>query len=293
MNKHPLHLAIGLALSAVAITGCSQLAVHDADSTVAQTYQPAAFSALGAAGIPGGAMPPISAMEECEDELAAGKRHFFKVGKKKVKAIKVRATGYGAPPKSFYPDPQRRLMAMRAAKIDAYRSLAERIFGVQIWGGTTLGDMVVEKDRFRVYLDAHLQGAKVLAENPNEDGTYETIVELTIRQTFLDDTLPAREKKVSQECSPMKKTMTQAKPHPPVTFQVNTVAPPAAAPVVSFDGEAEAVVEEKPAPMAKVEPAPMATMEPVEPIVAAPEAKMPAAKTEKPMTETENFYFSE
>lgn len=108
----------------------------------------------------------------------------------KRESVKVRSTGYGAPPKSFYPDPQRRLMAMRAAKIDAYRSLAERIYGVQIWGGTTLGDMVVERDRFRVYLDTHLRGARVVAENLNEDGSYETEVEVNVDQSLLGIAVP-------------------------------------------------------------------------------------------------------
>ena len=107
-------------------------------------------------------------------------------------AVKIRVTGYGAPPKAFYPDPQRRLMAMRAAKIDAYRSLAERVTGIQIWGGTTIGDMVVEKDRFRVYIDTFITGARVIAENPLDDGTFETIVELTVGQPFLVKTLPQR-----------------------------------------------------------------------------------------------------
>jgi len=112
-------------------------------------------------------------------------------------AVKIRVTGYGAPPKSFYPDPQRRLMAMRAAKIDAYRSLAERVTGIQIWGGTTIGDMVVEKDRFRVYIDTYINGARVIAENPLDDGTFETIVELTVDQNFLTKTLP---EKVINDC---------------------------------------------------------------------------------------------
>ena len=112
-------------------------------------------------------------------------------------AVKIRVTGYGAPPKSFYPDPQRRLMAMRAAKIDAYRSLAERVTGIQIWGGTTIGDMVVEKDRFRVYIDTYINGARVIAENPLDDGTFETIVELTVDQNFLNKTLP---EKATNDC---------------------------------------------------------------------------------------------
>ena len=129
-----------------------------------------------------------SGMTECIGDDG----HYINMSGKKVSQVKVRATGYGAPPKSFYSDPQRRLMAMRAAKVDAYRSLAERINGVQIWGGTTLGDMVVEKDRFRVYLDTTLRGARVIAENPHEDGSFETIVEVSVDQQLLSMALPAK-----------------------------------------------------------------------------------------------------
>lgn len=122
---------------------------------------------------------------ECNGMMNMSDRHYVNNEGKPAESVRIRVTGYGAPPKAFYPDPQRRLMSMRAAKIDAYRNLAERVKGVQIWGGTTIGDMVVEKDRFRVYLDTRLSGARVIAENPHDDGTYETIVELKVGQQFL------------------------------------------------------------------------------------------------------------
>ncbi len=118
-----------------------------------------------------------------------GSKHYINNQGKQAEEAVIRTTGYGAPPKSFYPEAQRRLMAMRAAKIDAIRNLAERVSGVQIWGGTTIGDMVVEKDRFRVYLDTHLRGAKVIGENPLEDGSFETIVELKVGQHLLSAAL--------------------------------------------------------------------------------------------------------
>ncbi len=123
---------------------------------------------------------------ECgPDGTLVESKHYLQNKTGRVAEIKVNATGYGAPPKAFYPEPQRRLMAMRAAKVDAYRSLAERVNGLRISGGTTIGDMVVEKDRYRVFLDAYVAGAVVIAENPIEDGTYETIVELKVGQDFL------------------------------------------------------------------------------------------------------------
>ena len=137
-------------------------------------------------------------------------------------AVKIRVTGYGAPPKSFYPDPQRRLMAMRAAKIDAYCSLAERVTGIQIWGGTTIGDMVVEKDRFRVYIDTYINGARVIAENPLDDGTFETIVELTVDQNFLNKTLP---EKVVNDCIQNVSGPVQHQPHFLRSTQANNLVP--------------------------------------------------------------------
>ena len=124
-----------------------------------------------------------------EEQLAAYKRRYFQMGNQKTDHVRVSATGYGAPPKAYFPEPQRRLMAMRAAKVDAYRSLAERVNGLRVWGGTTVGDMVVEKDRYRVFLDSVVRGAEVMTVNGMEDGTYETIVEMTLGQAFLAQVL--------------------------------------------------------------------------------------------------------
>jgi len=195
MKKSTIRSAIGITIAAVA-TGCSLMKTSDYNQM--QRSQVASSIADPNCG-PGMNMPV--------------NQYLINNGGKQTQSVKIRVTGYGARPKSFYPDPQRRLMAMRAAKIDAYRSLAERITGIQIWGGTTIGDMVVEKDRFRVYLDTHLAGARVISENAQEDGTFETIVELKVGQSFLNKTLPT---KVSNDCgnrndNPMR--MTRAEPN--------------------------------------------------------------------------------
>ncbi|MDH5229254.1 MAG: LPP20 family lipoprotein [Gammaproteobacteria bacterium] len=149
--------------------------------------------------------------QECTDAQKELLQYINNNGQK-AEAIRIRVTGYGAPPKAFYPEAQRRLMSMRAAKIDAYRSLAERVNGVQIWGGTTIGDMVVEKDRFRVYLDTHLRGARVIAENSQEDGTYETVVEMRIGQDFLVGAIRNAAMKPGDPCASMLPVGTQIKP---------------------------------------------------------------------------------
>lgn len=111
---------------------------------------------------------------------------------KPAETMIITARGWGAPPKQYYPEGNRRLMAMRAAKLDAYRSLAERIHGVRIWGGTTVGEMVLEKDQFKVLLDAYVVGAKVLSIMEQKDGNYEAVVEVEVDRNFLYRALASR-----------------------------------------------------------------------------------------------------
>lgn len=127
-----------------------------------------------------------------EAQAMVGKLYLEAENNKKVETITVTARGFGAPPKQYYPEGNRRLMAMRAAKLDAYRALAERIQGLRIWGGSTVGEMVLEQDRFKVLLDAFVIGAKVVSVMPDKDGSYEAIVEAEVDQDFLRKALEAR-----------------------------------------------------------------------------------------------------
>jgi len=97
------------------------------------------------------------------------------------------ATGYGTVEKSDrYSRPQIKLMAMRAAKMDAYRSLAEQLNGIQLHGQTTVGNMEVNRDNYQVNLNAFLRGARVIRTSAigsdmyAGDDTFETVVELDL-----------------------------------------------------------------------------------------------------------------
>ena len=54
------------------------------------------------------------------------------------RVAKITAVGYGASRENGYTPGQRRLMAMRASKLDAYRALAEQVQGVWVNGITAL-----------------------------------------------------------------------------------------------------------------------------------------------------------
>lgn len=79
---------------------------------------------------------------------------------------------------------QKRLMAMRASKLDAYRTLAERVYGTAISGNTTVENLVVQNDRFRTYVDTYIFGARVVSQDVLPDGSYETVLEMVIDEGF-------------------------------------------------------------------------------------------------------------
>ncbi len=101
--------------------------------------------------------------------------------------IRISAIGYGAESTyEGYTEGQRMLTSIRASKMDAYRALAEQVYGVRVNGSTTVSSMVAKNDSFRVYVDAYLRGAEIVSINPIGNGNYETVVEMVIDKDFFD-----------------------------------------------------------------------------------------------------------
>jgi hypothetical protein len=102
--------------------------------------------------------------------------------------VKVVALGYGTESTyEGYTSGQQRLMAIRASKLDAYRSLAEQIYGIQINGSTTISAMMAKSDGLRTRVDAVLRGARIVSITPMSDGNYETVVEVYFDPEFYKD----------------------------------------------------------------------------------------------------------
>ncbi len=97
-----------------------------------------------------------------------------------------RAVGYGAPAQAnaHISAAQRDLLARRASTLDAYRALAERVYGTRLSGNSSIQNLAAEDDRLRAYLDATIMGARVVAQNRMEHGVYETVVELVLDEGF-------------------------------------------------------------------------------------------------------------
>ena len=73
---------------------------------------------------------------------------------------------------------QRRLMAIRASKLDAYRNLTEQVYGQSLNSSTTVEDMIIVDDSMRAHVEGVVYGAKVVSINPIGDDSYETKLEL-------------------------------------------------------------------------------------------------------------------
>ncbi len=73
---------------------------------------------------------------------------------------------------------QQRLLAIRAAKLDAYRSLTEQVYGVRLDANATVADMVLQSDAFRIRVEGVIFGATLVSITPTGDDTYETTLSL-------------------------------------------------------------------------------------------------------------------
>jgi hypothetical protein len=75
---------------------------------------------------------------------------------------------------------QRKLLARRAAEADAYRKLAEAVYGLQINSRTYVRDFVTESDEIRGDLDAFIRGIRLGQPTWYEDGSCEVPAEVTV-----------------------------------------------------------------------------------------------------------------
>lgn len=89
------------------------------------------------------------------------------------------ATGYAVISVQNHKVPaQQRLLAIRTSKLDAYRALAEQVYGQYLDATTTVADMVVQSDTFRAKVEGVVYGAVLVSINPVGEDTYETTLSL-------------------------------------------------------------------------------------------------------------------
>ena len=94
--------------------------------------------------------------------------------------LRVRAMGQGVAPVNTVSPAQALALAKRAAIVDAYRQLGEKITGVRIEGRDLIKNMMVHRSNVITHLDAIIKGAEVV-DQEFKDGLYQIEMEVSIR----------------------------------------------------------------------------------------------------------------
>lgn len=109
----------------------------------------------------------------------------------------VEASGFGIPSTLAKSPAQARLMARRAAIVDAQRNLLETIEGVKVDAETTVQNYETVNDMVKTQLSGLVRGARIASEEQLADGTYQVTMRISLygqgslSQLITDTTRPA------------------------------------------------------------------------------------------------------
>ena len=84
----------------------------------------------------------------------------------------IEVTGYSVIQSHSGSEPQQRLMAIKAARLDAFRQLAEVVYGAYIDSNTTVSDLTIQDDIFRSRVEGVIYGAELIKIEPISNDTY-------------------------------------------------------------------------------------------------------------------------
>ena len=115
--------------------------------------------------------------QDAASQLAAVKTALDKVNVRVANTI----TGRGYSVISIQPGKStghRRLMAIRAAKLEALRDLTEQIHGIQINSQTSMAEAVIQSDSLKSNVDGAIRGARTVKIEPMGSDVYEVVLEI-------------------------------------------------------------------------------------------------------------------
>ena len=99
-----------------------------------------------------------------------------------VKVVEIPTiTGVGFSAVSIQPGKnlnQKRILAIKAARLDALRQLTEQIHGIQLTGSTKIAEAIVQSDTLRADIQGVILGARTVKIDPSSSDTYEVVVEI-------------------------------------------------------------------------------------------------------------------
>ena len=119
----------------------------------------------------------IASLEASQTQTLVNIKDVFDAGAENIPTLT--AVGYAVT--STQPgrnDAQKRLMAIRSARMAAMRDLAEQIHGLEVDSSTTVIDLIVQNDTFRGMVNGTIRGARTVRINPTGTDTYEVVLEI-------------------------------------------------------------------------------------------------------------------
>ena len=130
-------------------------------------------------------------------------------------------------------------MALRAAKVDAYRNLLEITKGVRVDSVTTVKDFTVESDVINTQVEGLVKGAVVVDQQYMSDGTVEVKVRMPLYGNFSQIIVPlaiAKRKEMPPPEPPPVPAPAAPAPPVPVAPAPVVIAPAAPAAPVTYTG---------------------------------------------------------
>ncbi|MFT5542960.1 MAG: hypothetical protein ACI97K_002221 [Glaciecola sp.] len=81
-------------------------------------------------------------------------------------------------------DSSKTLMAIKASKLDAYRELAEQVFGQKVDGEQELANLILTNNQLKSSVEGVIRGARVVKSYPVGEDTYATELELDMSRVY-------------------------------------------------------------------------------------------------------------
>jgi len=92
----------------------------------------------------------------------------------------IESIGTGFPPANVQNSSQAKALARRAAIVEAYRNLAETIYGVRIDSRTTMHNLALTNDVVISRVSGIVEGARIVRELPQKDGSYQVVMSVNL-----------------------------------------------------------------------------------------------------------------